>query len=296
MGDAHSPPASNMSQPVPIGDSPSHRPEEDEGDLATLLSPGAGNAHQCTERLFSEEESAAEGMLGSIGVSVDKDKVSTVDEEEDEVSGGTEEGVEVFEAVEKRLSLTEEDNLGNDEEVKLGRKKSKESSEEDFEDALESVSPLRAAAAARQESLPEEDPPPLTARPCWRRRRRHFFILSEAGKPIYSLHGDEDELASLMAVMQAMVSYVAGMSASDALAGMALEGGGRIVFAPRPPLILVAVSWGAESERQLGQQITYLYNQLLSVLTLNQMNKIFEQRKGFDLRRMIAGSERLLGR
>jgi hypothetical protein len=36
----------------------------------------------------------------------------------------------------------------------------------------------------------------------WRQQPKHFFILSEAGKPIYSRHGDEDELSSLMAVMQ----------------------------------------------------------------------------------------------
>ena len=39
-----------------------------------------------------------------------------------------------------------------------------------------------------------------------------------------------------------------------------------------------------------------MYNQLQSVLTLSQMSKIFERRKGFDLRRMIAGSERLIKR
>jgi len=40
----------------------------------------------------------------------------------------------------------------------------------------------------------------------------------------------------------------------------------------------------------------YLYHQLLSVITLTQLTRIFEQKKGYDLRRMIAGSERLLDR
>lgn len=39
---------------------------------------------------------------------------------------------------------------------------------------------------------------------------------------------------------------------------------------------------------------SYIYYQLLSVLTLSSLTKIFEQRKGYDLRKMIAGSERLL--
>lgn len=37
-----------------------------------------------------------------------------------------------------------------------------------------------------------------------------------------------------------------------------------------------------------------VYNQILSVLTLSHMTKIFEQRKNFDLRRLLAGSERLI--
>ena len=43
-----------------------------------------------------------------------------------------------------------------------------------------------------------------------------------------------------------------------------------------------------------SKQNRYMYNQLLSVLTLTQLTRIFEEKKGYDLRRMIAGSERLL--
>ena len=38
----------------------------------------------------------------------------------------------------------------------------------------------------------------------------------------------------------------------------------------------------------------YIYHQILSVVTQSQLTRIFEQRKGYDLRRMIAGSERLI--
>ena len=59
-------------------------------------------------------------------------------------------------------------------------------------------------------------------------------------------------------------------------------------------LILVAVSHTTESPTQLIVQLTYLYHQVLSVLTLNHISRIFEEKKGYDLRKMIAGSERLL--
>ena len=37
-----------------------------------------------------------------------------------------------------------------------------------------------------------------------------------------------------------------------------------------------------------------MYHQVLSVMTLSQLTRIFDQKKGYDLRKMIAGSERLL--
>lgn len=42
----------------------------------------------------------------------------------------------------------------------------------------------------------------------WRTKRRHVFVLSEAGKPIYSRHGNEEALSSTMGVMMALVSFV----------------------------------------------------------------------------------------
>lgn len=43
-----------------------------------------------------------------------------------------------------------------------------------------------------------------------------------------------------------------------------------------------------------SQKYSDIYNQILSTLTLSHMTKIFEQRKNFDLRRLLAGSERLI--
>lgn len=42
----------------------------------------------------------------------------------------------------------------------------------------------------------------------WKRQSKHVLILSNAGKPVWSLHGDENALAGLMAVVQALVSFV----------------------------------------------------------------------------------------
>ena len=152
--------------------------------------------------------------------------------------------------------------------------------EDEFHDAFSS-----------KEASPSSEQQDLTLSPSWRYGKKHYFILSEAGKPIYSRYGDEDQLAALMAVMQATVSFVQDMG--DNIRAIK-SSDSTIVFLNRKPLILVAVSHLCESVTQLIVQLTYMYHQVLSVLTLNQLSRIFEQRKGYDLRRMIAGSERLL--
>lgn len=39
------------------------------------------------------------------------------------------------------------------------------------------------------------------------RQDKHVFVLSSAGKPIYSRHGDEQSLAPFMGVIQAIISF-----------------------------------------------------------------------------------------
>ena len=46
---------------------------------------------------------------------------------------------------------------------------------------------------------------PSRIQPDWKKQRKHIFIFSDAGKPIFSLHGEDEEVASLTALMQALV-------------------------------------------------------------------------------------------
>lgn len=39
---------------------------------------------------------------------------------------------------------------------------------------------------------------------------------------------------------------------------------------------------------------SYVFNQIISVLTLSRLNKIYEQRQNYDLRRLLSGVERLI--
>ncbi|ELT95737.1 hypothetical protein CAPTEDRAFT_164017 [Capitella teleta] len=123
----------------------------------------------------------------------------------------------------------------------------------------------------------------------WRQHRKHVFILSQSGKPIYSRHGDEDRLVTLMGVMQALVSVIGD---GQDLLRCITAGSHKMVFLIRENLVLVAAARSIESMPQLLLQLTYVYNQVLSVLTLSQLSRIFKQRRNYDLRRLLTGAEK----
>ncbi|KAI8390974.1 vacuolar fusion protein MON1 [Radiomyces spectabilis] len=122
----------------------------------------------------------------------------------------------------------------------------------------------------------------------WYQHKKHFFILSSAGKPIWTRYGDESRLSSLMGVTQAIISF---FQDGDDTIKLINAGNHKFVFLLKGPLYFVAVSRTGESHIQLRDQLLYLHNQILSVLTSLQLTKIFEQRVNFDLRRLLGGTE-----
>ncbi|RKP24253.1 vacuolar fusion protein MON1 [Syncephalis pseudoplumigaleata] len=124
----------------------------------------------------------------------------------------------------------------------------------------------------------------------WPKDRKHFFILSSAGKPVYSRYGDESVISSYLGVAQAIISSFE--SSGDQIRCIN-AGRHRFVFLNRHPLYLLTVSTSGESESQLRGQLFHLYNQLLSILTAPQLARLFNKRINFDLRRLLAGTEKL---
>ena len=94
-----------------------------------------------------------------------------------------------------------------------------------------------------------------------------------------------------MGVMQALVSFV--QADKDALRCV-IAHDHKFVFLIREHLILVCVSNTGESTPQLVHRLTYVYNQVVSVLTYSQMARIFKQRRNFDLRRLLSGTEKFI--
>uniref|UniRef100_A0A914UUA6 Vacuolar fusion protein MON1 homolog n=1 Tax=Plectus sambesii TaxID=2011161 RepID=A0A914UUA6_9BILA len=122
---------------------------------------------------------------------------------------------------------------------------------------------------------------------------KHVFVMSEAGKPIYTTHGSEEDLSSLFALIHALVSFTTARN--DTLDSFQY-GRLTICFTHRGPLILAAVSRVGESQSQLNAQLDLVHSQILSVLTRTALLRVFEQRgHNFDLRRLLQGTEKSLG-
>ncbi|KAI1820778.1 vacuolar fusion protein MON1 [Xylaria intraflava] len=125
----------------------------------------------------------------------------------------------------------------------------------------------------------------------WKSKLKHYMILSSAGKPIYSRHGDLALINSSMGVVQTIISFYEG--AKNPLLGFT-AGDARFVIATEGPLYFVAISRLGESDSQLRAQLNALYMQILSTLTLPVLTNIFANRPSTDLRRPLQGTETLL--
>ncbi|CAF0837499.1 unnamed protein product [Adineta ricciae] len=123
-------------------------------------------------------------------------------------------------------------------------------------------------------------------------KSKHMFVLSENGKPVFTRYGDEEHLITLMGVMQTLVSF-AELTDSNQL-NYIKAGQCRIAFLHREPLIFVLISHTNEHPLCLTQQLTYIYHQIISTLTLSRIQHKFHVQPNFDLRRWLSNAEKKL--
>ena len=117
----------------------------------------------------------------------------------------------------------------------------------------------------------------------WAQRRKHIFILSHAGKPVYSRYGDENQLSAFYGVLQAIVSRT-----SNAITVM-LAGTHKFVFLLRGPLYLVAVAKCGETISHLRNQLKFYHVHITFILTA-QVANILRRNAAYDLRGLLGGT------
>ncbi|PLB55649.1 SAND protein [Aspergillus steynii IBT 23096] len=125
----------------------------------------------------------------------------------------------------------------------------------------------------------------------WKAKRKHYLILSAAGKPIWTRHGDGGLISTYVGVIQTIISFYE--DSKDRLSSFT-AGDTKFVVVTKGPLYLVAISRFLESDTQLKLQLEALYMQILSTLTLPSLTHLFSVRPSTDLKRPLQGSETLL--
>lgn len=125
----------------------------------------------------------------------------------------------------------------------------------------------------------------------WKSKLKNYLILSAAGKPIWTRHGDGGLISTYVGVIQTIISFFE--DSNDRLRSFS-AGDTKFVVITRGPLHLVAISRMLESDDQLRVQLEALYMQILSTLTLPSLSHLFSVRPSTDLKRPLQGSETLL--
>lgn len=125
----------------------------------------------------------------------------------------------------------------------------------------------------------------------WSLKLKHFLILTSAGKPIWSRHGDDQLISNTIGVIQTIISFY---QEDDDVLKTFTAGQARFTVLSKGHLHLVAISRMGENDTQLRAQLDALYMQILSTLTLPSLEKQFQSRPSTDLRRPLQGTENLL--
>ncbi|BCR92499.1 guanine nucleotide exchange factor MON1 [Aspergillus chevalieri] len=125
----------------------------------------------------------------------------------------------------------------------------------------------------------------------WKAKKKHYLILSAAGKPIWTRHGDGGLISTYIGVIQTIISFYE--DAKDPLSSFT-AGDTKFLILTKGPLYLVAISQLLESDNQLRLQLEALYMQILSTLTLPSLTHLFSVRPSTDLKRPLQGTDTLL--
>lgn len=122
---------------------------------------------------------------------------------------------------------------------------------------------------------------------------KNFFILSSAGKPIYSMHGTDNITTVYSGVIQLVMSFFDCENQNLKSVVARTDDGRNIKFAflNRSPILLLATSSIGDSNYQLEQQLNFLYNFLLATLSKPHIEKVFQRRENFDLRNTLGKTD-----
>lgn len=130
----------------------------------------------------------------------------------------------------------------------------------------------------------------------FRKRLKQFFILSTAGKPIYSMNGSDDLVMGYMGLITTIVStFQEGLKSE--LRCISHKNFSLTVMNKSPLLLVAVTSVSRELKPSSGStdcpsiietQLKVIYNYILGVLSKLAISKSFEKRMNYDLRNILS--------
>ncbi|AMD19807.1 HCL344Wp [Eremothecium sinecaudum] len=125
---------------------------------------------------------------------------------------------------------------------------------------------------------------------------KQFFILTSAGKQIYTMHGEDEYVMGLMGIVHTLVSYfqVRNGSHEELRSITTYDNNGvlqKFAFMRKKYIVLLVMTNHNESDQDLQQQLDLLYSHLVSTLSQRQLNRLFGKRENFDLRNFLSESD-----
>ena len=109
------------------------------------------------------------------------------------------------------------------------------------------------------------------------KKKRHFLIMTEGGNPIYSRYGDAIENNSIFATISAIIikfTFFNNKQNFKEQLNVISNDKSKIVFLQKGKLIFIAISKKNDTISLLQSQLEYLSNQLMSVLTFKNFEKL----------------------
>lgn len=136
-------------------------------------------------------------------------------------------------------------------------------------------------------------------------RLKHFFIFSTAGKPIYSMNGSDELIVGYMGILTTILSTFEE-NLHEEIKSIDVGNEVKIVALNKTPIVLVAISKvgyellsNSQTMEESGPQENYnenitllsqlntLYNYFVSILSKPTIERSFQNRLNYDLRRVL---------
>lgn len=140
-------------------------------------------------------------------------------------------------------------------------------------------------------------PDKLDSSEIFHKKLKHLFVLSSAGKPIYSLNGSDEAIMGYMGLITTIVStYQESMKTEFS---HITQDGFKLIVYNKSPLILVLitkvayeVSLSSESlQSTLERQLRATHTYLKSVLSAPVITRSYERRMNYDLRKILSNQD-----